>query len=107
MYALILLVSILTVSAAFFIILKILNRKCAYKKNTPSYTILFVKNNEDCIEGVLRRLILKINTCKSQSGKIIVIDMNSADNTLLIAKKLSQKYSFIYVPQYSKRNRTY
>ncbi len=103
MYALNLLTAILSVSVICICFLIVFNKKTSkYKKNTPSYTILFVTNNEDCIEGVLRQLIYKLNTYKNYNEKIIVVSLNSTDQTLYILKKLSQKYNFIYLPQKTK-----
>jgi len=95
--------NLLTAVFTFFLIctgfILIINKKVIkYKKTTPSYTILFVTNNEDCIEGVLRRLICKINADRNYNEKIIIISINSTDQTLHIIKKLSRKYPFIYLP---------
>ncbi len=69
------------------------------KKITPSYKILTVKNNEDCIEGVINSLIKEMHTGQSsiQKPKIIVIDFGSSDTTLKIVEKLSYKYDFIQI----------
>lgn len=75
---------------------------CTYeleKKITPSYKILTVKNNEDCIEGVIHSLIKEMYPKQDRSfvSKIIVIDLGSCDNTIKILEKLSKKYDFIQI----------
>lgn len=105
MYAFGLLLSILAVFILFFRVVKILNNRfVTYKKTTPTYTLLFVRNNEECIEGVLRHLISSANKDKNFYEKIIVIDVNSSDNTVSIVKHLSKKYSFIHLLANSRRH---
>ena len=73
---------------------------CKPEKNlTPTYTILNVKNNEDCIEGVIHSLIQDIYSNKNNSSitNILVIDLGSQDNTVKILERLSKKYEFIHI----------
>ncbi len=72
--------------------------KCA-KKITPVHTVLTVKNNEDCIEGVIYSLIkeIQINRNMPLSPDIVVVDLGSLDATIKILEKLSQKYEFIHI----------
>ncbi len=69
------------------------------EKTTPSYKILAVRNNEDCIEGVIYKLIKEMQLIHNRYfvPQIIVIDLGSQDNTLKILEKLSEKYDFIKI----------
>ncbi len=73
------------------------------KKETPAYIILNVKNNEECIEGVIYTLIKNMHTQTdtAHSSNILVIDHGSQDNTLEILARLSKKYEFIHLLQSS------
>ena len=67
---------------------------------TPSYSVLTVKDKEDCIEGILRTLAHRINTAdygfSSMPKELIVLDLGSHDRTFEIAKALSVEYPFIH-----------
>ncbi len=71
----------------------------ADKKITPTYTVLIVKNNEECIEGVMYSLIkeIKLNQSLFFPSNILVIDLGSNDNTTKILEKLEKKYDFIHI----------
>ncbi len=72
---------------------------CKTEKKTPTYIVLTVKNNEDCIEGVIRSLIneLRFKNNPFVSSNILVIDLGSEDNTIKILERLSNKYEFIHI----------
>ncbi len=62
-------------------------------KQMPFYTIITVKNNEDCIEGIVRSIIKEFGKLADFSSvQIVIADINSSDSTPLIAEKLSKKY---------------
>jgi len=94
------------VLAIIFCIISTLYFFCYTKKDSVNSTsisdfhsVLTVRNCEDSIEGIIRSLVWQINTTKNMSlfpKKLIVIDINSEDKTLLILKKLSKEYPFIY-----------
>ncbi len=69
------------------------------KKITPAYTVLTVKNNEECIEGVIYSMIkeIQINKDNPPFQNILVIDVGSTDNTAKILEKISKKYEFIHI----------
>ena len=62
------------------------------------YVIIAVKNQEEKIEGFLRSILFKILYGREEYLKnIIVADLNSADNTKEIAKRLSKDYDILKV----------
>jgi len=64
------------------------------KKNPQ--IIITVNNCEDYIEGYLRSLIFRIRHGKEKHiNKIIIIDLDSKDNTKSIIEKLERDYEFI------------
>ena len=97
MYLICHLTGIVFISLICFISVIIIKKYDTYKKITPLYIFIFVKNNEECIEGVLRLLISHLAKNKYTKDEIIVIDMNSQDQTTLIVKKLCRKYNFIHL----------
>ena len=67
-------------------------------KANGTYVIIAVKNQEDKIEGFLRSILFKILYGREEYLKnIIVADLNSADNTKEIAKRLSKDYDILKV----------
>ena len=69
------------------------------KKITPTYTVLMVKDNEDCIEGVIYSIIKEMRSKNNMpiSPSIVVIDLGSNDSTVEISEKISKKYEFIHI----------
>ncbi len=66
------------------------------KKITPFYTIITVKNNEDCIEGIVCSIIKAFEKSTGFSCcQIILVDINSSDSTYLIAERLAKRYPFV------------
>ncbi len=62
------------------------------------YVIIAAKNQENKIEGFLRSILFKIIYGKEDSIKnIIVADLDSTDETMQIAEKLSQDYECVKV----------
>ena len=60
------------------------------------YVIVAAKNQEKRIEGFLRSLLFRIIYGKEESVKdIIVVDLNSTDETKKIMEKLSGDYDVI------------
>ena len=66
------------------------------KKITPFYTIITVKNNEDCIEGIVCSIIKAFEKSTGFSCcQIMLVDINSSDSTCLIAERLAKRYPFV------------
>jgi hypothetical protein len=90
----------LILSIAFFVVLKkiTLDNCCIQKITKPPYTVITAKNNEDCIEGIMR---LIINEMQSQENglvkELIVVDLGSCDNTVPILQKISNEYDFVHI----------
>lgn len=62
------------------------------------YLIIAVKNQESKIEGFLRSILFKILYGKEEYLKnIIVADLESTDNTIKIARKISEEYKCLNV----------
>lgn len=67
-------------------------------KSDGIYVIIAVKNQEEKIEGFLRSIIFKILYGREEYLKnIIVADLQSNDNTEIIAKKLQKDYEILKV----------
>ena len=59
------------------------------------YFIVAVKNQEEKIECFLRNLLFRIMYGKEEVKNIIVVDLNSKDNTKKIVESLSTEYEQI------------
>ena len=59
------------------------------------YFIITVKNQEESIECFLRNLLFRIIYGKEEIKNILVVDLNSKDNTKKIVEKLSNEYEKI------------
>lgn len=73
---------------------------CTYTKLKTDgiYFIIAVKNQENCIECFLRNLMFKIIYGKEEMIKnIIVLDLNSTDNTKQIIEKMQEEYEQITI----------
>lgn len=67
------------------------------KPNGELHIIIGVKNCENNIESFIRTFFSKIlNYNNAECKNIIVVDMNSTDNSKNILKKLNEDYSFEY-----------
>ena len=67
-------------------------------KSDGIYVIIAVKNQEEKIEGFLRSITFKILYGREEYLKnIIVADLQSNDNTKIIAKKLQKDYEILKV----------
>ena len=68
-----------------------------YKQN-GIYVIIAAKNQEEQIECFLRNTVCKVLYDKEELEKgIIVVDLDSTDNTYEIISKLAKDYNFIKV----------
>ena len=56
-----------------------------------THIVLRVKNQQDTIEGVIRAI-----TWEPGAGEIIVIDMDSDDDTPVILKRLEDEFPFLH-----------
>lgn len=96
--------SILIWTLAFYGLFEII-KNCIYlytctKMNSKgTYVIIAVKNQEDTIEYFLRNFIFRIIYGKEEIGNIIVVDLNSKDNTKKIVEKLAKEYEQICLLQ--------
>ena len=70
---------------------------CTYTKlNTDGiYFLVVVKNQEENIEGFLRNLLFRIIYGKEEVKNILVVDLNSKDNTKKIVENLEKEYEQI------------
>lgn len=70
---------------------------CTYThlNSNGMYFIIAVKNQEDKIECFLRNLIFRIVYGKEEIKNILVVDLNSKDNTKKIVENLSKEYEQI------------
>ena len=70
---------------------------CTYTKlNTDGiYFLVVVKNQEENIEGFLRNLLFRIIYGKEELKNILVVDLNSKDNTKKIVENLEKEYEQI------------
>lgn len=59
------------------------------------YFIIAVKNQEDKIECFLRNIIFRIVYGKEEIKNILIVDLNSKDNTKKIVENLSKEYEQI------------
>ena len=70
---------------------------CTYTKlnSKGMYLMLAVKNQEENIEYFLRNILFKIIYGKEEIKNIMVVDLNSKDNTKKIVEKLEKEYEQI------------
>lgn len=70
------------------------------KKIQPMHSVLAVKNMEESIEGIIRSVVWKIQNHKEKDNsypqELIILDLGSTDNTLLILNSLAKEYPFIH-----------
>ena len=59
------------------------------------YFIIAVKNQEDKIECFLRNLVFRIIYGKEEIKNVLIVDLNSKDNTKKIVENLSKEYEQI------------
>lgn len=71
--------------------------------------VLAVKDSEEVIEGVIRNIILTMDTLRefSADGKITVVDVGSRDGTLEILNKLKDTYECIEVLNYDEKEKVF
>lgn len=74
---------------------------CFTEKIKPPYAVVTLQNCEDCIEGIIRSLAGQIESQTGYINKLIIVDLDSQDDTASIAKKLCEEYPFItYTTKY-------
>lgn len=67
-------------------------------KSDGIYVIIAAKNQEEKIEGFLRSFLFKIIYGKEENLKnIMIVDLQSKDNTKEIAKRLTKEYDHVEV----------
>lgn len=63
-----------------------------------TYLMIITKNSEDYIEGYLRSIIFRVLYGKEEfTKKIIIVDLDSKDNTKEIIQKMELDYDFVKV----------
>lgn len=92
---------LLAVTALFLIsIIIILPLHKINNIKTPIIAVLPVKNCEDSIEGTLRHLLNQNSALPSHKNPafeyLVVLDIDSVDQTFEIAEKIATKHPFIY-----------
>ena len=72
---------------------------CSYTKlrSDGIYFIIAVKNQANSIEAFLRSLMFKIIYGKEEINNIIIVDLNSQDETKKIIEKLQKEYEQIKI----------
>lgn len=72
---------------------------CTYTKLNSDgiYFIIAVKNQEEKIEGFLRNILFRIIYGKEEIDNVIVLDLNSEDETKKIIENLSKEYEQIKI----------
>ena len=70
---------------------------CTYThlNSKGTYLMVAVKNQEESIECYLRNLLFRIIYGKEEVRNILVVDLNSKDNTKKIVEKLEKEYEQI------------
>lgn len=70
---------------------------CTFSKNSMNgiNIIITVKNQENNIEYFLRSILFKMIYGREDLKRIIVVDMNSSDNTRKIIENLEKEYNQI------------
>ena len=72
--------------------------KKSYSKDIKIKAVLFVKNCEDVIEGVIRNIFFGDFLRKVMSnGNLTIVDMGSKDKTLDILERMKQDYDTLDV----------
>ena len=88
--------SVIIISAALLTFAKALKTFDFQKDRYPLYTVYTVRNIEDKIEYTLRRIASKMCSGKNRITELIIIDLDSDDNTPDILKKISTEYPFMH-----------
>lgn len=72
---------------------------CTYTRlnSNGMYFIIAVKNQEEKIECFLRNLLFRIIYGKEEVKNVLVVDLNSKDNTKKIVETLSNEYEQIKI----------
>ena len=83
--------------------------RCRMKGRRPNTrVVLLVKDSEEHIEYIVRNAVKKDFASKALSDKkIIIVDMNSTDNTTLLLKKLEEDFSSIKILPFEERSRIF
>lgn len=81
----------------FFEIIKNIIYICTYTKLNSKgiYLMVAVKDQEETIECFLRNLLFRIIYGKEEVKNVLVVDLNSKDNTRQIVEKLENEYEQI------------
>ncbi len=92
--------SIICFGILFCLFYTVLLSRNAQKDYIPVYTILPVRNSEETIENTIRSIAYRMLSAPSSQSfppiDLIVLDLDSSDNTFVIAQKLATEYPFIH-----------
>lgn len=70
--------------------------------------LLVVKNQEECIEGMIRSIFQYKFMDKILSGaRLVVVDMGSCDRTVELLQRLRREYGNMEVLEYDERERAF
>ena len=71
----------------------------AWDSPKTALTIVATQNNEDTIEGVIRTLEFRLGNAGRQLPKpnILIVDLDSTDETCYILKKIELDYENVYI----------
>jgi len=65
--------------------------------NTGIHIIIGTKNCENQIESFIRSFFFRVSENRNlETNRVVIVDMNSTDNTKNILKKLNEDYDFEY-----------
>ena len=96
-------INILVWTLAFYGLFEIIKNiiyicTCTKLSSDGIYFIVAVKNQENCIENFIRNIMFKIIYGREEKVKnIILVDLNSTDQTECIVEKLQKEYEQIKV----------
>lgn len=69
--------------------------KCPNLENSKIHIIIEVQNCENSIETFIRTFFGKmLDSTRAENSNVVVVDMNSTDNTKTILKRLEKEYNF-------------
>ncbi len=67
------------------------------KQMIPSHIVLPIKNHAAYIEGTIHTIVNIYTKLQQTPPKVVILDTDSKDDSILIANILSKKYDFIQI----------
>ncbi len=90
----------LGISALLIFLHNTQTKEILLKKIQPMHFVLTVRNMEESIECIVRSVVWKTQNYKEKDNlypqELIILDLDSTDNTLLILNSLAKEYPFIH-----------